>query len=74
MKTSTRLNRIEENMNNFFVEREEEIHGLILAIISDVNVLFLGPPGVAKSMMVEEWAKHIETEGKDEADYFQWIL
>ncbi len=60
---------IEAELNNYFVEREEVLHGLALAILSQNNMLLLGPPGVAKSLIVREWTKHIV-----EAQKFEWLL
>jgi MoxR-like ATPase len=36
-----------------FVEREEEIAGALLAMLSGEHVLFIGPPGTAKSQMAK---------------------
>ncbi len=39
----------EQHLNARFLERREEIRGLILGLVSSENVLLLGPPGSAKS-------------------------
>ena len=69
MDTITKLHDIENDLNSYFVERDQEIHGLMLGLISGSNVLFVGPPGTAKSMLVSSWAKTI-TDG----NYFSWQL
>ncbi len=67
--------KVEEEMQDFFVEREEVIHGLTLAMLSESNILLLGPPGVAKSLTVRNWRDHISTEkGTAHAQYFEWLL
>ena len=37
--------------NTHFIERDEEIRGAILAILSNENILYLGPPGTAKTSL-----------------------
>lgn len=43
---------IESYLNDHFIDRTEEIHTLILAILSRQHILLLGRPGVAKTNMV----------------------
>jgi MoxR-like ATPase len=69
MKLYEKFKKVEEELNEYFVEREEVVHGLALAILSENNMLLLGPPGVAKSMAVREWRAHIKG-----ANYFEWLL
>ncbi len=58
-----------EILNNHFVERDQEIHGLGLSVLAKTHMLLLGPPGTAKSQLVIMWSKLIK-----EANYFQWLL
>lgn len=44
-------------MNSVFVEREDEIKGIILSLMCREHCLFIGPPGTAKSAMVEAAAR-----------------
>ena len=69
MDLHEKFNKVEAELNEFFVEREEVIHGMPLAILSETNLLFLGPPGTAKSLSVRTWRTHIK-----EAKYFEWLL
>ena len=69
MDTITKLHSIENELNTYFLERDQEIHGLMLGLISGSNVLFVGPPGTAKSMLVSSWAKTIKN-----SNYFSWQL
>ena len=64
-----KLQKIEKVLNNFFVERSDEIHGLTLGLISGSNILYLGSPGVGKSLLVNKWASLI-----DKSSYFSWLL
>ena len=64
-----KLHLIEDNLGKVLIERKEEIHGLTLAILSGLNMLLLGPPGVAKSYLVTWWAKMITG-----ANTFEWLL
>lgn len=56
-------------MNNLFVERDELIKLMELAIVTGTNLLMLGPPGTAKSAITYEMCGRIEN-----ANYFQWML
>lgn len=69
MKLYEKFAKIEEELNSYFVERAEVIHGLILAILSGSNMLLLGPPGVAKSLAIRTWQEHIK-----DTKYFEWLL
>jgi MoxR-like ATPase len=60
---------MEVALNSYFVERKEEIHGLVLALLSGTNVLLLGPPGTAKSLLINTWSSLIKG-----ASCFNWLL
>ena len=64
-----KLHKIERQLNNNFVERAEEIHGLTIGLLSGSNILYLGPPGVGKSLLVNSWSKLIK-----DSNYFSWLL
>ncbi|MHC1680966.1 MAG: AAA family ATPase [Methanomassiliicoccales archaeon] len=48
-----RLSALMIELREQFVEREEEIAGALLAMLSGEHVLFIGPPGTAKSQMAK---------------------
>lgn len=48
-----KLNKIKESLSSRFVERDEEIKGIMLSLIAREHCLFIGPPGTAKSALVE---------------------
>ena len=68
-KTVDKLRRIEQEMNNYFLERAEEIHIGINAIISRKHVYFLGVAGTAKSMICRAMAQHV-----GRMKYFEFLL
>lgn len=47
-----KFTQVEYELGQLLVNREAEIRGLSLAVLSKEHVLFLGPPGVAKTQMV----------------------
>lgn len=56
-------------LNDTFKEREEEIAGSLLALISGEHVLFIGPPGTAKSLLARDMCKCIEG-----GNFFYYLL
>ena len=64
-----KMSQIFVEMNNLFVERDELIKLMELAIVTGTNLLMLGPPGTAKSAITYEMCGRIEN-----ANYFQWML
>lgn len=64
-----KMSQITVEMNNAFVEREELIKLMMLAITTGTNLLMLGPPGTAKSAITYELCDRIV-----DANYFQWML
>lgn len=64
-----KMQQIFVEMNNLFVERDELVKLMQLAITTGTNLLMLGPPGTAKSAITYELCGRIEN-----ANYFQWML
>ena len=64
-----KMGQIAVEMNNAFVEREELIKLMMLAVTTGTNLLMLGPPGTAKSAITYELCERIV-----DANYFQWML
>lgn len=64
METTTtiaeKLLAIQEQISSFALEREDQIHGIILCALADGNVLFLGPPGTAKSMTATAFCNRVD--------------
>ena len=64
-----KMQQIFVEMNNLFVERDELVKIMLLAITTGTNLLMLGPPGTAKSAITYELCERVEN-----ANYFQWML
>jgi len=68
-KELEKLQSTRKILANLFVERDAEVDGLILSMLTKTHMLLLGPPGTAKSQLVMTWSKLISG-----AKYFQWLL
>lgn len=64
-----KLITLRDELNAKFKEREDEIAGSLLALISGEHVLFIGPPGTAKSMLAKDMCSCI-----DEGTFFYYLL
>jgi len=60
---------VEAEMNQILIERSPAIRGVMLATLSSTNLLLLGPAGIAKSLLINEWNKRITG-----SKYFGWLL
>jgi len=69
MQELEKITLAKDTLTRFFVERDAEIHGIILSMLASTHILLLGPPGTAKSQLVIAWSKLIEG-----SKYFQWLL
>lgn len=58
-------------LNEYFVNRAEEIDLATLCACAQEPLLFVGPPGTAKSDLV---TKFVESVGVPEAEYFEYML
>lgn len=63
------LQKIRQELQGAFVERDEIVDGTLAALLAKEHVLLIGPPGTAKSMLAGEVCRRIEG-----ADYFEWLL
>lgn len=59
MKLFDKITGIRKELSTVTVERYEEAHGLMIALATNLNILFLGPPGVAKSLLVSRFIEHV---------------
>ncbi|QNK89870.1 AAA family ATPase [Sporosarcina sp. resist] len=64
-----KLEEIKNALNAKFFEREEEIEGILVALLSRQHMLMIGPAGTAKSALSVEIAKIVQGTA-----YFQWLL
>jgi len=68
MTTQSKFYQIESELNSLFIDREQEIRGLILAALSRKHIELLGPPGNAKSAVIREMTARIQ------GNYFGWLM
>lgn len=55
----SRLGDVQRELNTHVLEREEETRGILLAILSGTNALFLGDVGTAKTMHISVASKMV---------------
>ncbi len=60
MNLKETLLEIKSEFTDYFKEREAEINGSLLAVLSGENLLFLGPPGTAKTQLARSICQIIE--------------
>lgn len=60
--------QLEKELNNKFINRQQEIRGLLLALLTNSNIILLGEPGTAKTALVQTISKQVN--GK----HFQTLL
>jgi len=63
------LLEIKSAFTSYFKEREAEINGSLLAVLSGENILFLGPPGTAKTQLAKNICQSIEG-----GNFFNYLL
>lgn len=64
-----RLQRLRYELNKIFLERQSIIDGVLAVLLTGSNAVLFGPPGSAKSWMLEELCKAIEG-----ANFFDRLL
>ncbi|PIC70268.1 ATPase [Sporosarcina sp. P16b] len=67
--TIKKLHEIKKALNAKFFERENEVEGILIALLSKQHMLMIGPAGTAKSALSVELAKIVNG-----TSYFQWLL
>lgn len=63
------MTKIKEELNDIFIERENEIEMLALAFVAGANGFFHGLPGTGKSDLVESWAQRVVN-----SNYFRTLM
>ncbi len=67
----SRINQHRRELREYFVNRDEEIDLATICACAQEPLLFVGPPGTAKSDLV---VKFVESLGLGEDDYFEYML
>ncbi len=57
------------SLNGRYKEREDEISGALLALLSGEHVLYIGPPGTAKSMLAKDICRCL-----DQSNFYYYLL
>lgn len=70
-KLSEKILKVESSMQNSLLEREDEIHTSLLALLTSSHHFQYGEPGIAKSLLVTTLCDHISDLN---GDYFQYLL
>jgi len=65
--TIQKLTRVQEQLKGYFVEREDIIEIMMVAYLSQQHVVTIGPPGTAKSYLIECFNAHFPG-----VTYFAW--
>lgn len=69
MAVLEKFHKIESELNDMFLERHDVIRGSMIALLAKKNILMLGPPGTAKSMLSRELCGRIKN-----AEYYWYLL
>jgi MoxR-like ATPase len=56
LQARDRILKVEQALNNIIIGHDDMIKGLILALVAGEHVVFIGPPGIAKTMLVRSAA------------------
>lgn len=64
-----KLKEFEKSLSEKYLEREEVIHGIVIGMISKMNILLIGEAGTGKSQLVRDVGSSL-----DGASYYQWLM
>jgi len=70
-KAKERVRNLAAGLSEVFIGRENIIRTMVTATVAREPLLFVGPPGTAKSLLISSFCKSI---GVVEGDYFEYML
>jgi MoxR-like ATPase len=73
-KALTNLQIIEHELNVSLIEREEVVRAAIVALLARQHLVILGPPGTAKSALVDEIARRISPQTGAGLQIFNYLM
>jgi len=68
MQNLNKLVELKDRLLGLFVQKEQEVTAALTTLLSGEPCIFIGPPGTAKTMLIETLAKSIS------ASYFYYLL
>src|SRR5262245_46075398 len=69
-----KLRAIESELDTLFVEREDVVRAMLLALLSRGHLALIGPPGTAKSMLIIELSKRVGDSAGNGLRCFVYLL
>lgn len=72
LTTLEKFQNLETALTDELYERRDAVHTAILALLARKHHFQIGPPGVAKSLLVTRLVKRID--GLEGPDFFHWLL
>ena len=66
-----RVNRMRRELRRYFVDKDELIDLMTIALAAQEPLLLVGPPGTAKSELVTKFTQALDVAGED---YFEYML
>lgn len=61
-------------LNEGLVERDEAMKLALLSLLAGENILLVGPPGTAKSLISRQVAKALKDDDKEGSSHFEYLL
>lgn len=71
---SQKLLKIQRCINEKYVELEDYVSAILMALVSRSNIIALGPPGTAKSAVIRDLVDLIDFDTKEKTPYFWFQL